>query len=94
MKVGLNLEIVIAHTKGYCRLPPSSRVPFLCLYVQSSQNKTSRACQRRILYMMKNPATAHSVALHLEDVRQDPNVIRQFGVSQFYVLFLTFDKSS
>ncbi|PNF33520.1 hypothetical protein B7P43_G17638, partial [Cryptotermes secundus] len=45
----------------------------------ASRNKTSRACQRRILYMMKNPATAHSVALHLEDVRQDPSIIKQFG---------------
>ncbi|PSN39178.1 hypothetical protein C0J52_14051 [Blattella germanica] len=44
----------------------------------ASSNKTSRACQRRILYMMKNSATAHSVALHLEDVRQDPNIIKQF----------------
>jgi len=75
-------------------LTPISHAPFLCHCVQASQNKTSRACQRRILYMMKNPATAHSVALHLEDVRQDPNIIRQFGVSQFYVMFLTIDESS
>jgi hypothetical protein len=40
--------------------------------------------------MMKNPATAHSVALHLEDVRQDPSIIKQFGVSQFQAMFLTF----
>jgi hypothetical protein len=40
--------------------------------------------------MMKNPATAHSVALHLEDVRQDPSIIKQFGVSKLYAMFLTF----
>ncbi|XP_069672695.1 general transcription factor 3C polypeptide 1 [Periplaneta americana] len=45
----------------------------------SSHNKTSRACQRRILYMMKNKSTAHSVALHLEEVRQDPEIIKQFN---------------
>jgi hypothetical protein len=61
------------------------------MYVQASQNKTSRACQRRILYMMKNPATAHSVALHLEDIRQDPHIIKQFGVSQFHVSLLISD---
>ncbi|GFG28372.1 hypothetical protein Cfor_01748 [Coptotermes formosanus] len=68
-----------------CPIPRKQIINFQmirdCLHqiCPSSQNKTSRACQRRILYMMKNPATAHSVALHLEDVRQDPNVIRQFG---------------
>jgi hypothetical protein len=41
--------------------------------------------------MLKNAATAHSVALHLEDVRQDPSIIKQFKVSHFYVAFLTFD---
>jgi hypothetical protein len=56
---------------------------FCVVCVQASHNKTSRACQRRILYMMKNPATAHSVALHLEDVRQDPEIVKQFEVSHF-----------
>ncbi|KAJ9600248.1 hypothetical protein L9F63_009473, partial [Diploptera punctata] len=39
---------------------------------------SNQACQRRIMYMMKNPSTANSVALHLEDVRQDPKIIEQF----------------
>jgi hypothetical protein len=64
---------------------------FHVIYVQASHNKTSRACQRRISYMMKNPASAHSVALHLEDVRQDPGIVKQFEVSHFYMVFLTFD---
>ncbi|CAG2055942.1 unnamed protein product, partial [Timema podura] len=42
------------------------------------KNKTSRACQRRILYMMKSSSTAHNVALYLEEVTQDPDVRSRF----------------
>ena len=63
--------------------------------MQPSKNKTSRACQRRIMYMMKNPATANSVALHLEDVRQDPKIMEQFKVSisvQCFLVIVVIDK--
>nr|CAD7571813.1 unnamed protein product [Timema californicum] len=42
------------------------------------KNKTSRACQRRILYMMKSSSTAHNVALYLEEVTQDTDVRSRF----------------
>ena len=39
-------------------------------YFPESSNKTSRACQRRLNYMMKNGTTADNVALFLADVQQ------------------------
>ncbi|XP_063221021.1 general transcription factor 3C polypeptide 1 isoform X2 [Bacillus rossius redtenbacheri] len=42
------------------------------------KNKTSRSCQRRILYVMKNVSTAYNVALHLEEMSQDPEISSQF----------------
>ena len=39
-------------------------------YFPESENKTSRACQRRLNYMLKNQSTADNVALFLEDVKQ------------------------
>ncbi|XP_046395465.1 general transcription factor 3C polypeptide 1 isoform X2 [Ischnura elegans] len=46
--------------------------------IKSSINKTSRACQRRILYMMRNPATAHSVSLSLLDLKHDQSIAKKF----------------
>ena len=43
-----------------------------------SLNKTSRACQRRINYMLKNPATVENVSLFLADLEQDANICSQF----------------
>jgi hypothetical protein len=45
-----------------------------------SGNKTSRACQRRLNYMLRNPSSADDVALFLEDARQDPAVTGGFPV--------------
>ncbi|XP_020291475.1 general transcription factor 3C polypeptide 1 isoform X2 [Pseudomyrmex gracilis] len=45
----------------------------------NSYNKTSRACQRRILYMMKQPRTANYVALGVEEIKQDRFVNKQYG---------------
>ena len=42
-------------------------------YFPESSNKTSRACQRRLNYMMKNGTTADNVALFLADVQQVTN---------------------
>lgn len=47
--------------------------------VDNARNKTSKAVQRRISYMMKNPSTARSVSLCLEEIKQDPKINRQFG---------------
>lgn len=45
----------------------------------NSYNKTSRACQRRIMYMMKQPRTANCVALGVEEIKQDRFVNKQYG---------------
>ncbi|XP_034239860.1 general transcription factor 3C polypeptide 1 [Thrips palmi] len=47
--------------------------------IDSSKNKTSRAVQRRIVYMMKNPSTARSVSLCLEEIKQDPKINKVYG---------------
>lgn len=46
-----------------------------------ARNKTSRACQRRINYIMKNPTTEDNVAIFLEEVRQDANIVEEFKAS-------------
>nr|XP_045612135.1 general transcription factor 3C polypeptide 1-like isoform X1 [Procambarus clarkii] len=43
-----------------------------------ARNKTSRACQRRINYIMKNPTTEDNVAIFLEEVKQDTNIVAEF----------------
>ena len=43
-------------------------------------NKTSRACQRRTNYMMKNSATIDNVSLFLADLEQDENINSKFNV--------------
>ena len=43
-------------------------------------NKTSRACQRRTNYMMKNPATIENVSLFLADLEQDENLNLKFDM--------------
>jgi len=45
----------------------------------SSYNKTSRACQRRLMYMLKQSRTMNSVALGVEEIKQDPFVDRRYG---------------
>ena len=48
-------------------------------YSPSSQNKTSRACQRRLLYMLKQPQTISSVLLGIEEIKQNYFVNKRFG---------------
>ncbi|XP_011696801.1 PREDICTED: general transcription factor 3C polypeptide 1 isoform X2 [Wasmannia auropunctata] len=45
----------------------------------SSYNKTSRACQRRLMYMLRQPRTVNSVTLGIEEIKQDPFVDRRYG---------------
>jgi general transcription factor 3C polypeptide 1 len=40
-------------------------------YSFTSFNKTSRACQRRLLYMLKQPRTVNSVLLGVEEVSKN-----------------------
>ena len=47
-----------------------------------SRNKTSRACQRRINYMIKNPTTLSNVNLFLAEVKQDVIVINKFPIPE------------
>ena len=47
-----------------------------------SRNKTSRACQRRINYMIKNPTTLSNVNLFLAEVKQDGIVLNKFPVPE------------
>ena len=51
-----------------------------------SQNKTSRACQRRLNYMLKNQSTADNVALFLEDVKQDQEIVERFKIPEGGIL--------
>lgn len=44
-----------------------------------SLNKTSRACQRRIVYMLKQPAKAAQFHLSVQEARELPEVRRRFG---------------
>ena len=50
-------------------------------------NKTSRACQRRTNYMMKNQATISNVSLFLADLEQDDNINVKFTL-EWKKLFL------
>ncbi|XP_014245478.1 general transcription factor 3C polypeptide 1 isoform X2 [Cimex lectularius] len=50
-------------------------------YPEISKNKTSRACQRRMHYMMRNPSTSHSVYMCLEEIKQDPEINDKFSSS-------------
>lgn len=48
-------------------------------YSYTSYNKTSRACQRRLMYMLRQPRTVNSVMLGVEEIKQDPYVDRRYG---------------
>ncbi|XP_014614359.1 PREDICTED: general transcription factor 3C polypeptide 1 [Polistes canadensis] len=48
-------------------------------YSLSSYNKTSRACQRRLLYMLRQPQTVNSVTLGVEEIKQNFFLNKRFG---------------
>ncbi|KAF7988493.1 hypothetical protein HCN44_001066 [Aphidius gifuensis] len=69
-----------------CPNPRSQLITFtavrdvLRLYSSTiSQNKTSRACQRRLLYMLKDPHTLQSVALRVEEIKQNFFITDKYG---------------
>lgn len=47
--------------------------------VHKSACKTSRACQRRILYIMKNTNTRRSVNMCLEEIRQNASISKKYS---------------
>ena len=52
-----------------------------CLHesFKEASNKTSRACQRRIAYMMRNPITYYQVENAYEELKQDPHIVTISG---------------
>ncbi|XP_012253071.2 general transcription factor 3C polypeptide 1 isoform X2 [Athalia rosae] len=48
-------------------------------YSAHSYNKTSRACQRRVMYMCRRPQTVNSVALGVEEIKQNYYINKRFG---------------
>lgn len=47
---------------------------FLQNHLPESLDKTSRACQRRVSYMLKNPTSLENVGLYLADADRDQKV--------------------
>lgn len=45
----------------------------------SSYNKTSRACQGRLMYMLRQPRTVNSVALGVEEIKQDTTIAKRYS---------------
>ncbi|XP_035208815.1 general transcription factor 3C polypeptide 1-like [Stegodyphus dumicola] len=43
-----------------------------------SANKSSRACQRRLRYMLLNPTTTNNVSVFLGEARQDIELVKEF----------------
>ncbi|KAJ8670622.1 hypothetical protein QAD02_001881 [Eretmocerus hayati] len=68
-----------------CPNPRRNQISFITIrdvlrsYSFTSHNKTSRACQRRLLYMLKQPKTVNSVLLGVEEVKQDYLIKKRFG---------------
>ena len=60
----------------YVRDEIHARMPTL------SKNKTSRACQRRINYMCKNPRTIKDVSLFLTEVKSDREIQQKFPIPE------------
>uniref|UniRef100_A0A6V7I8R1 Uncharacterized protein n=1 Tax=Bracon brevicornis TaxID=1563983 RepID=A0A6V7I8R1_9HYME len=48
-------------------------------YFTTSHNKTSKACQRRLVYMLKRPQTSHSVGLGVEEMKQNYYLHKRYG---------------
>ncbi|XP_046745508.1 general transcription factor 3C polypeptide 1 [Diprion similis] len=48
-------------------------------YSTQSHNKTSRACQRRLVYMFRKSETVNSVALGIEEIKQNFYINKRFG---------------
>lgn len=51
----------------------------LRMHSRKPDYKTSRACQRRLMYMLRQPCTVKSIALGIEEIKQDPFVTKRYG---------------
>ena len=45
-----------------------------------SKNKTSRACQRRMNYMIKNADTMKNVSVYLSEIKTNAEILKKFPV--------------
>jgi len=55
---------------------------FLLRVLQSSREKSSKACARRIMHMMKNPGTVQNVNLYLSEAQLD-----KVSIDEIWILF-------
>ncbi|XP_023930821.1 general transcription factor 3C polypeptide 1-like, partial [Lingula anatina] len=49
----------------------------------TSHDKTSKACARRVLYMMKNPQTKNNVSIVLGETLQDQDLVTEFKTKKY-----------
>ncbi|XP_015608744.1 general transcription factor 3C polypeptide 1 [Cephus cinctus] len=67
-----------------CPNPRKQMITFISVrdvlrsYSPTSCNKTSRACQRRLLYMLRRPQTMNSVMLGVEEIKQNFYINKRF----------------
>jgi len=61
---------------------------FLCCLLQSSRDKSSKACTRRIVHMLKNPETVQNVNLYLCEAQTDKVCIIIELLSRLLLLLL------
>lgn len=82
----VNILLVCKVAMMYLSLNPRKQVvsfiavrDVLRTYSYNSDNKTSRACQRRLMYMLRQPRTVNSVALGVEEIKQDPFIVKRYS---------------
>lgn len=78
-----------------CPNPRKQGIPTCCVrdilqWVLKSNDKTSRACQRRIVYMMKKPAIASNVHMCLLEVQHHPEITRAYPKDLYELMRLKF----
>ena len=77
----IGLKVAATYLNGSLR----QMVPFCvvrdCLHetYPESRNKTSRACQRRVAYMMRNPTTEYQIVNAYQELEQDPEIVAVSG---------------
>ena len=54
--------------------------PFFFREPELSKNKTSRACQRRMNYMIKNSDTMKNVSVYLSEIKTSDEVLKRYPV--------------
>ncbi|KAI0233752.1 General transcription factor 3C polypeptide 1 [Lamellibrachia satsuma] len=54
-------------------------------HCRSARDKTSKACQRRVMYVMKNPQTKLNVDVYVGEALQDTALVQEFRKGKKYV---------